>query len=67
MLILTFCRKTLRLATGDGIYFATAVLLFAVTHCVYFVVGRCFGVWASFLRSIFISLAIEGRKRQSFV
>ncbi len=52
---------------GDGIYFATVIILFAVTHCVYSVVGLCFELWAGFLRSIFISLAIEGRKRPSFV
>ncbi len=34
----------------DGIYFVTAVLLFAVTHCVYSVVGLCFEMQASFLR-----------------
>ncbi len=35
---------------GDGIYFATVIILFAVTHCVYSVVGLCFELWAGFLR-----------------
>ena len=32
-------------AADDGSKFAIAVLLFAVTHCVYSVVGRCFEIW----------------------
>lgn len=35
---------------GDGICFVTSVLLFAVTHCDYSVVGLCFEMQASFLR-----------------